>query len=313
MLVLGEDRFRAREAIAGLLDEDLDLSRYRGEKVNPGALLDELRTPSLFGKPCAIVVEDAGPLLEGEALAALAQYAASPAPRSLLVLQARSLDGRLKASKALKQAARVIECKPLPDGQVTAWITQRGRDTYGIFVPPAAARALRGHIGEDLGLLDGALARLRDQIAPRTEVVPGDIEESTEEQRSPVMWEAANALQAGDLPAALKAIDAGFRDGIRIRQDVVTDPHAIALILLSNLHGAYRNLLRFHMGGGDSKRLGLNPGAAYHLARNASRHRFDRLIRRHRLFVDADLALKRSEDEPGRIIEHLLLGVLAGA
>ena len=313
--MLGEDRFRAREAIAGLLGDgdDVDVSRYQGDRVVTGALLDELRTPSMFGKPRAVVVQDAGAkdLFKDESLDALAAYAASPAPNSLLILQAKSLDGRLKAAKALKAAATVVDCKPLPDGQVQSWLAQRGRETYGLYVPPAAARALRERIGEDLGLLDGALERLRDQIAPRTEVLPSDVEESTEEHRSPVMWEAANALQAGDLQAALTAIGAGFSDGIRIRQDIVTDPRAVAPILLSNLHGAYKNLMRFHMVGGDAKSLGVSSGAAFHLGRNAERHRFDRLLRRHRLFVDADLALKRSEDAPRRVIEHLLVGLLA--
>ncbi len=307
--MLGEDRFRAREAVDRLIEGEFDLSRYRGETIS-GALFDELRTPSLFGKPRVVLVSDPKDLFEGDTLAALAAYAAAPAPNSLLVLQVKGLDGRLKAAKALKAAATVIECKPLPDGQVPSWIGQRARENYGLYVPPAAARVLRERIGEDLGLLDGALERLRDQIAPRTEVLPSDVEESTEEHRSPVMWEAANALQAGDLPAALAAIAGGFLDGIRIRQDVVTDPKAVAPILLGNLHGAYKNLLRYHMTGGDEKALGLPPGAAYHLSQKAGRHRFDSLVRRHRLFVDADLALKRSLDEPRRIIEHLLVGLL---
>ena len=101
VLVLGEDRFRAREAVDRLIEGDCDLSRYRGETVNGAAMLDELRTPSLFGKPTVVLVQDAKNLLEGETLAALASYAAAPVPNSLLVLQAKSLDGRLKAAKLL--------------------------------------------------------------------------------------------------------------------------------------------------------------------------------------------------------------------
>jgi DNA polymerase-3 subunit delta len=312
VLVLGEERFLAREAVRELLaeHEDADRSRYQGGSIAVSALLDELRTPSLFGSGRVVVVEEAAPLFEEEFLAALADYSAAPAAGTLLVLVAKKIDGRRKAAKALKRAARVIQCAPPHDQQVPAWIVQRGRQAYKLEVRPAAARALRERIGEDLGLLDAALVRLRDQITPRATLHEADIAESTGEHRSPILFEAANALEAADLATALDALEAGFQEGIRIRQDFVTDPRAVAPILLSNLHTAYRKLLRFHMLG-DASKLGLSPGAAHHFTRRAKNHRFGRLLARHRLFVEADLALKRSADEPQRILEHLLVGLLS--
>jgi len=310
LLILGEERFLAREAIRAVLGAhpDADLSRYRGDKVAAGALLDELKTPSLLSRGRIVVVEEAGGLLESDAMAAIAAYAAAPAPGALLVLQTEKVDRRLKATKALLEAARVVDCAPVPAHQIAAWIVQRARTSHELQVRPDAARALLDRVGEDLGLLNAALARLHDQIAPRKTLTLDDVVESTEDHRSPILFEAANALESGDLAVALRAVEGCFAEGIRIRQDVVTEPAAIGPILLNNLHGAYRKLLRYHMIGDAVKVVG--PRGARYFEGRARQHRLADLVARHHCFVDADLALKRTLGQPRQVLEQLLLGLL---
>jgi len=320
VLILGEERFLAREALVDLLagHPDLEVERYTGSETSAAAVLDLVRTPSLLAAGRAVVVVDAGPLLEGEALDAITAYAARPVAGSLLVLQASKLDGRLKAAKALKKHAKGIECAPLsPYRELPAWIGTRAREAYGLQVGAPAADALRGRIGDDLGLLDSALLRLRDQIAPRTRLEPDDVIQSTREQRSPVLFEAGNALESRDLDAALCAVDAAFRDGVRIKHDLVTDARGIAPILLSSMHRVYVKLLRFQMAlqegvpdADAAQKVGVSPRAARFFVQRAKRHRLEDLVARHERFAEADLALKTSRDEPRRILEHLLLGLL---
>ena len=320
VLILGEERFLAREALAQVLGRhsDLEVARYQGAATSAAAVLDEVRTPSLFGVGRAVVVEEASPILEGESLDAIAAYAAHPAPGSLLVLQAQRLDGRFKGSKALRQHATCVECKPLnPYRELPGWIGTRAREAYGLQVGAPAADALRARIGDDLSLLDSALERLRDQIEPRTALKPEDVTESTEEQRSPVLFEAGNALESKDLGAALDAVEAAFRDGVRIKTDLVTDPRGIAPILMSSLHRVYVKLLRFQMGLQRGQReadvlkaVSVSPQAARYFVQRARRHRLADLVARHTHFARADLALKTSQDEPRRILEHLLVALL---
>ncbi|MHC4957960.1 MAG: DNA polymerase III subunit delta [Planctomycetota bacterium] len=311
VLVLGSERFLARDAVRKVVEAcpDQDLSRYQGDSIVIGAVLDELRTPSLLSSGRLVVVENAGPALEGDALKALAAYAAAPVQGSVLVLQADKLDGRYKAAKELQAVANVVDCQAPHDRQVPAWVTQRARDAHGLQVGRDAAEALRARIGEDLGLLDAALSRLRDQIAPRTKLAAEDVVQSTEDHRSPVLFEAANALEDRDLPAMLAALEAAFAEGIRIKRDLVTDPGGIAPILLSNLHRAYVRLMRFHMTG-DANSIGLSPRAVPYFTRRAEKHRFADLLARHHHFVAADLALKGSGDEPRQVMEILAVGLL---
>ena len=322
ILVLGPERFLARQAVAGALERhpDLEVTRHDGATTPVAAVLDDVKTPTLFGRPRAVVVENAGALFDGAALEAVAAYAEKPVAGSLLVLSGNGLDGRLKAAKRLKAAAEEIRCEPPPDWKVAAWIGSRAREGHGLRMGTEAAEALRACVGEDLGLLDAELARLGAQIAPRKELSAADVEASTEQHRSPVLFEAANALEERDLPVALRAIAGAFTEGVRIKQDVVTEDAGIALILLGNLHRAYAKLTRFHMhyraGQGESdaaRAAGVSPKAATYFLRRARRHRLETLVERHRHFVEADLALKGSGGggSPRQVLERLLVALLA--
>jgi len=319
VLLLGEEPFLRREEIRSLLDANphLEVSRFVGDEAPCGRVLDELRTPTLFGGARAVVVDDAGALLEGDALRAVAAYAARPAPGAMLLLSAPKLDGRLKGAKELRASARVVACEPLREREVAGWIVRRAQRAHGLRVDAGAAESLRERIGEDLGLLDAALQRLRDLVAPRTRITEADVSESTEDHRSPVLFEAANALSAGDRGRALRATAAAFEEGVRVRQATVTDEGGIALILLGQLHQAYTKLLRFHLfraGGAEepeaAKRAGVSPQALHFFLRDARGHRREDLVERHRHFVEAEWGLKQGGLEPRPAVERLLLALL---
>lgn len=320
ILVLGPDRFLAREAVAKALAArpDAEVTRLDGAVTPPARILDEIRTPTLFGGARTVVVDNASEALKA-ALEAFAAYAAAPAKGTLLVLDAGGLDGRLKGAKQLKEAAQVVLCEPMRPYEVARWLRDRARDTHGLQMGDSTAAVLRRAIGEDLGMLDAALARLRQQISPRVFLRSEDIEESTEDHRSPALFEPANALEEADLPAALRAVGAAFDAGIRIDQDVVTDDAAVGPILLDNMHRAYVRLLRYHLhrkvGANEdeaARRAGCAPNAIRFFLPKATRHRLETLVARHRHFAEADSAMK--ENGPGdgrRVLEQLLLALLA--
>jgi DNA polymerase-3 subunit delta len=320
VLVLGPERFLAREAVAKLLLErpQLDVTRFDGQTALPARILDEIRTPTLFGGPRAVIVENAGDVLRA-ALEAFAAYAEAPVKGTLLVLVATGLDGRLKGAKQLKDAAEVIDCQPLRAWELAKWVRERAKATYGLQTGDTAAAALRRAIGEDLGLLDAALARLKEQIAPRIFLRPEDVEGSTEDHRSPAIFEPGNALEEADLAGTLRALGAAFDEGIRIDQDVVSDEGAVAPILLDSLHRAYVRLLRYHLhrrvGASEeeaARRAGCPPNAFRFFLPNANRHRLETLVARHRHFGEADAALKENGPaDPRRVLETLVLALLA--
>ncbi len=319
VLILGPERFIARLAVERVIaeHEGLELTRYAGEGIEAALVLDDVRTPTLFGGGRIVVVEDAGEMLRG-ALEAFAAYAARPTPSAVLVLVATGLDGRLKGAKQLKEAAEVIACEPPRPWELLTWIRDRARDAYGLQAGEATTGALRRLVGEDLGLLDAALARLREQIAPRVLLRPEDVEGSTEDHRSPAIFEPLNAIEEGDLRAGLAAIAAAFEEGIRIHEDVVSEDGAVAAILLDHMHRAYVKLLRYHLlrklGASEddaARRAGCSPKQVSFFVPRARKHRLETLVSRHGHFAEADAALKGSGAAGGReVLEKLVLDLL---
>ncbi|MEE8104594.1 MAG: DNA polymerase III subunit delta [Planctomycetota bacterium] len=319
ILILGPDRFLSRNATKDVLSKhpDLDVNRLDGSATAVGRVLDEVRTPTLLGGRRAVVVDNAGDLLEGESLMAVADYAEAPAKGALLILVANRLDGRLKAAKRLKAASRTLLCQPPPMRQVEGWIQNHGREALGLQVVPRAAQALRARVGEDLGSLDAALRRLADQIAPRLRLEADDVLETTQGHRSPALFEAGNAIEARDLRAALKAVRACFREGIRFPDKTITDARAVGPIVLGNLHKTHLKLLRFHLLRAEglsrddaAKKIGVSPQAARFFLSRAGQHDAGTLAARHTHFLAADKALK-SDGDPRLTVEGLVLSILA--
>ncbi|MHC4953730.1 MAG: DNA polymerase III subunit delta [Planctomycetota bacterium] len=316
VLILGEDRFLAGEAVRNAI-EGREAARYRGNEVKLGAALDEVRTLDFFGGGRSVALEEADPLLDADGLDALADYAEKPVPDSLLVVQAKKIDGRRAGAKRLKAAARVVQVAAPPEWELAQWVVGRARQAHGLQAGRDAAQELVERLGADLGALDRALGRLRVQVAPRDRLTAADVAESTEDHRSPTLFEATNALEARRLKDALAAVDAAFKEGLRMRADVVTEETGVALILLGQLHSAYRKLVRFHMLRRDAsdeeaiRAVGVSPRAARFFIQRASAHRLDQLLERHALFVSADKSLKRGGQSPRQTLERLLVGLLA--
>jgi DNA polymerase-3 subunit delta len=320
VLVLGPERFLARQAVERALEgrPEADITRFDGATALPAQVLDEVRTRTFLGGARTVVVENAGEMLR-TALAAFAAYAKRPASGALLVLVATGLDLRLKGAKQVRDAAEVVPCEPLGQWKVPEWIRKRASGTYGLQMGEAAAGALRRAVGEDLGLLDAALARLKEQIAPRVFLRPEDVEGSTEEHRSPAIFEPGNALEEADLPHTLRAVAEAFDEGIRIDQSIVSDEGAVAPILLDSLHKAYVRLIRYHLqrkvGASEeeaARLAGCSPNATRFFLPNANRHRLETLVERHRHFGEADAALKENGPADGRrVLEKLVLALLA--
>ena len=320
VLVLGEDRLLTHEAADAVLRKHPRLERVRlnGEEARLAAVLDEARTPTLLGERRAVVVDNAAKLFPEGGLEAIARYAEHPAPESLLLLIAVSLDGRLKAAKSLRASAQVIDCARPPPFRMAEWVMARGHDTHGIELHRAAAEALVARLGAEPAPLDTALARIRTMIAPRTDVTVGDVAGSTGDHRSPILFEPGNALEDRDLDGALDALGAAFSEGLKLRSEGVTDAAAVAAILLGNLHTTWVKLIRFHrrLQGGESEAdaargVGISPRAQRYFLGRARKHRIPDLLERHSAFLRADLALKRSVGEPRQVLERLVLELLA--
>jgi DNA polymerase III subunit delta len=214
-LVWGEDEFLLREAALASLGDvrptEVDAAEWQGSE------LQDLATPSLFGEPRALLINDARSLSK-EATAALARYLEAPDPTVRLVISCRVAE-RGKVPAALEKLVRpvgTVTQAAVARKDLEGWVASRAKAT-GVDLTGPAARTLVETLGEEPGQLAAALEQLADaftgqRITP--EVVTAQFR-GLGEQR---VWDLCDRAFVRDLPGAMRAmrsIEAGGDEAIK--------------------------------------------------------------------------------------------------
>jgi DNA polymerase-3 subunit delta len=212
-LIHGDDHGRIAERRARLRElaesvsgaEGLEL--FEGEAATPDAVAMALSAMTLALGRRFIVVDGVERWKEKD-LDALESALGSIAPETTVAFFARE-DSRAKAPDRLQAAVKSA------DGDISAensvkpwelpkWVIARGKE-LGVELEPDAARALIAHVGERQQRL---LRELEKLALGAQEGVPMDaaaVEELTAPSAERKAWAVADALVAGDSPAAVRA------------------------------------------------------------------------------------------------------------
>lgn len=204
VLLWGEDDFLLREAafaeLGDLKPREVDAVEWRGSE------LQDLATPSLFGEPRALLVNDAKALSK-EALAELAAYVAEPDPASPLVLCAL-VGERAKVPAALeklvKPVGRVREVKAPVRKEIEGWVVTRARDG-GIDIAVPAARALVASLGETPAELASALEQLGSAF-PGEKITATHVARQFRGLGEQKTWDLCDRAFGKDLPGAIRSL-----------------------------------------------------------------------------------------------------------
>lgn len=233
-----------RELVAFTKGEE---SVHEGEKVALASVLDEVRTLPFLTPARVVHVREADELLaknaEGferylEELAGGQGRTGNVPVKNTLVLSAERLDGRLKVTKKVREAAVVVACETPEEGGLLRFIRDRAQTRGCQFARGADGALLERFAGGagvqvDLGVLDAEVAKLcntGNQTITVEHVLALASALSAEDS-----FAVANAIGRGDLKAALEALRALFRDGAIVGGERKREPKAIAPILLGSL------------------------------------------------------------------------------
>jgi len=230
VVIAGEELLLRNQHLAELQktvfgDEDPGMGHVRLDATSLGgealaAILDEVRTPSMFAPRKLVVVDPADPLFKKDAAGSddptrmgnreiLENYLESPVPdgSAILVLVVESWLKTTRLHKALDKMGGVRWAEPMKEYQVPAWITRQAREAYGKGIDPAAVERLADLIGPDLQRLDNELAKLSLYQPDSPAISLAAVDALVGFQHEQQIWDMINALASRDAQTALKKID----------------------------------------------------------------------------------------------------------
>jgi DNA polymerase-3 subunit delta len=210
LAIYGSENYRKREVLAEFLNQQINHTdsigptRHDGEKAELAQVLDDVRTMSLLGGRQVVIVDDADKFIT-RYRDKLEKYAAAPADSGTLILICNRFDARTKLHTAVKKVGRVIKCEALKPYEILRWINSRAREEYQKTIDQEAAKSLRDHVGDDMGLLDAELGKLATYVGAATNrITTEDINLLVGQLREQIIFDVLDAIADGNAAHALQ-------------------------------------------------------------------------------------------------------------
>jgi DNA polymerase III subunit delta len=215
-LLWGEDAYLLREAALALLGQtkatEVDAADWEGGE------LQGLATPSLFGEPRALLVNDARSLRK-ETLDEIARYLAAPDPDATLVLSCVVAErGKVPAGlQKLVEPVGEVRKVDIARKELEPWLVSRARER-GLDIAIPGARALVEALGPEPGQLVAALDQLQDAFTGQR-IGAREVARQFRGLGEQKTWDLCDRAFGKDLPGAirsLRAIEEGGDDALMV-------------------------------------------------------------------------------------------------
>ena len=247
---------------------------------------------------------------KGDVTEILREYLESPAPFTVLVLEAAELDKRTKLAKLLLEEVPVVAAELPEDAgerlRIGAQMAKRMAAQDNGAIEDDAAEELADLCNCDLAAIRAEVGKLVTYAGPGRKITRGDIEALVVAEKKYSVWELADVLASGQLARALTFLDKLLRDG--------EQPPA----LVGALAWTFRKLLEAQeLGRGASSgmaagRLGMRRDAADMALRQAQKISRAQLVRGLRALYEADNRLKSGTRDDRAVMEFLVAQLAGG-
>jgi len=317
ILLLGEEPYLRDSCRAELIDRfvpegsrEWAVSRYSAGRGETQAAMDQAQTMAMLSPQQVVFLEDAeaieklGEKNREESVASLEAYLRNPAPFTLLVVEAKSLDQRMKLGKLLSEKTLVVECglgENVVERQAAAVALARaiGKE-QGVEFEKGAAEDLAEFVAADLMRLKTEIEKLTTYAAERKMIRRDDVSALVVSEKTTTVWELADMLASRQPKKALEFLDRLLRDG--------EEP----LPMLGAMTWMYRKLIEASEikgvanGWQAARALGMRPEQAELALQNARKISKPRLLSGLRALQQADDRLKRGGEDARAVMEFLV-------
>jgi DNA polymerase III subunit delta len=243
-------------------------------------------------------VEKLGDDARDEIVEALTSYLASPAPFTVLVLEASALDGRQKFTKLLHDKAVVVELS-IGAESAAALAAQMAQD-LGAEIDRSAADLLADILNGEPARMRVELEKLSVYVRERGLIATADVENLVVAARKNTVWQFADMIASRKREVALAFLDNLLREGEQ------------AAGIVGALAWMYRKLIEARdlpattRGFQASHHLGMRAEAAETALRQAHRLTKRELLDGLVALAEADSQLKSANPDPRAFMEFLI-------
>jgi DNA polymerase-3 subunit delta len=313
-VVRGEDPSLVRDAVRRLVDglvgdgdRSLVVDELAGDDYEAAALAGAAQTPPFLTDRRVVVGRDAG-RFKADDLSAVIAYLADPLPTTSLVLVWETGS----VPKALLEAVRasggeVIDAGPGARVQERkTWLAERIGES-GLRLDRAASDLLVANVGEDLDRVAGVLATLSATFGEGARLGADDVAPYLGEAGAVAPWELTDAIDRGDIAAAVDRLHRLLGGGER---------HP--MVVLASLHNHVQRMLAL-----DGAEARTDKEAAALLGMRGSTYPAKKALDQCRrlgsarvgqavgLVAGADLDLRGNRDWPDELVLEVLVARLA--
>lgn len=184
---------------------DFNFDIFYGSEVAASHIIEIASSFPLLASHRTLLVRDVHKMSNSD-LGALASYTARPNRSTHLILTTCEKTWRKKFLEELKNNSCFVECKPLYDRQVPAWIKQEVA-RHGCTVSETAAEWMATEVGNNLLHLRSEIEKLRLFIGECREITDEDVVAVAGLQREFTIYALQNAIGEKNLSGALRILD----------------------------------------------------------------------------------------------------------
>lgn len=216
----GEEDFLIDEGVQMIIEKVLDdgtrgfnLDVVYGSKVDARDVVAHASSFPMTSPKRVVVVKEFEKLVNTEtAKEIVSAYISRPLESTVLVLVSLEPDFRRKPFTDLKKRAELVECKPLYDNQVPAWIADRVRQ-QGREANAEACRLIQAYVGNSLRSLQNEIDKLFVFIGDRKKITVEDITAVVGATKGYTVFELQNAIGRKDPKEAIKILERMLETG----------------------------------------------------------------------------------------------------
>jgi DNA polymerase-3 subunit delta len=268
-------------------------------------VLQRAQTMPMLAQRQVIIVEGVesleklGEKTRDEIVEELAKYFESPAPFSVLLFEASSMDKRQKYSKLLAERALLVELT-IGGESAAALAAQMAKDC-GAEIDRDAAALLAEILNSEPSRMRMEIEKLATYVEKGQRITSAEVEGLVVAARKNTVWQLADMLAGRRRDAALEFLDNLLREG--------EEP----IGLVGGITWMYRKLIEARdlpagtSGFQAARALGMNPAAAETAVRQAHRIPKKDLLAGLVALAEADSQLKYSNPDPRALMEFLIV------